>query len=146
MLSSSLLFACSAESESEPPECESHQTREACESAEPVEGGSMGASLGGSCLWEVRVAAAVGSDGTCEFGEPTGRCIGDSVSEIGCIGGFTCSPDGPTVKGAWVEDGGETQLIAANVCSNFEGATACAHPDIEERPECACLCDPGWPG
>lgn len=107
----------------------------------------MSGSLGGSCVWEVRVNAAVRSDGTCEFGEPAGRCIGDSVSGIGCAGfGFTCSPDGPTVKGAWSEEGDETVLVSANVCSNFEGATVCAHPDIEERPECACLCDPGFPG
>lgn len=106
----------------------------------------MGGSFGGYCLWEVRVSAAVQSDGTCEFGEPTGRCIGESVSEIGCIGGFTCTPDGPTVKGGWSEDGNETQLVSGNVCSPFDGATLCAGPGSEERPECACLCDSGWPG
>jgi len=147
LLSTVLLFACSTDPESEPPECESLLTRDACESAEPFGPSSMGALLGGSCIWEVRVSAAVRSDGTCEFGEPTGRCIGDFVSEIGCAGfGYTCSPDGPDVKGAWSDDGGETLLVSANVCSHFEGATACAHPDVEERPECACLCDPGWPG
>lgn len=133
--------------------CESQTERAGCEGAEGFVDGASG--TGSGCVWETQVPVSLGDDGACVFGEATGRCTVDTVSGIGCAsgGGVACleaRPDVPSFGGVRQVEGG-VGLVEAEVCIEIPDTQPC---DVDadgialegSAPECACMCDPAWPG
>jgi hypothetical protein len=103
----------------------------------------------GGCLWipwfPVRLV-----DGVCTFGDPRGTCEFIPCSEEGCATLSPCNSEG--FGGAFLIDGeGKVTLGFADWClAPPAPAQACIFDGqgqlLEGPPECACLCDPTFPG
>lgn len=100
-----------------------------------------------SCRWVSWVGVEHDPESqTCEFGEVTGECVMDRAGSEGCLTGVegTCTDEMAYVRQA----GGGVALTKAPLCAPPLGTELCAPLDGGDFsvPECACLCDPGFPG
>ena len=103
----------------------------------------------GSCLWipwfPVRLV-----EGTCSFGDPRGSCAFIRCQSEGCATLSPCNSEG--FGGAFMTDSeGKVTIGFADWClSPPAPAQACIFDTdqqlLEGPPECACLCDPAFPG
>lgn len=104
---------------------------------------------GGSCVWIAWFPVRL-MDDLCGFGDPRGQCAFVPCSEEGCAAQSPCGPEG--FGGGFIV--GENDVVSvgfANWCLGPPApAQACIFDFeaqlIEGPPECACLCDPGFPG
>ncbi|WAS94075.1 hypothetical protein [Nannocystis punicea] len=104
---------------------------------------------GGSCVWVAWFPTRL-VDGTCEFGDPRGQCAFVPCQEEGCAELSPCGPEG--FGGGFIV--GENEVVSVGFARWCLGppdpGQACVF-DFEQQllegpPECACLCDPGFPG
>lgn len=124
-------------------------TAEQC-AMETDELGCISWELGGSghCVWIPYFPVRL-MDGVCSFGDPRGQCAFVPCSEEGCATLSPCGPEG--FGGAFII--GEDDVVSvgfANWCLNPPGPGQACIFDFEGEllegpPECACLCDPGFP-
>jgi hypothetical protein len=122
--------------------CEQQSDRAACE-AVPSEN-YLWEDQAMWCAWWIEVPVELVGD-TCNFGELQARCVANAASEVGCL-----SPSDAcgSAEGAWsFVEGGEVIIGRGEICTD-------SHPvcNVDARgtvnegvPECACLCDPGFP-
>ena len=94
------------------------------------------------CYWAVSVPVTL-SEGVCEFGEPSGACVGNSASEIGCPGGGGACHDPRTGDAELVE--GQVVLTLGDSCARGSCQVDGEGNVLSGLPECACFCDPGFP-
>lgn len=128
-----------------PPEaaqtCAAQTDRARCNAA-------TGDFAGGNCLWipwfPVRLV-----EGTCTFGDPRGSCAFIECHSEGCTEILPCNG---MFGSAFMKDAeGKVTIASADWCL---APPAPAQPCIfdtdqnllEGPPECACLCDPAFPG
>ncbi|MBZ5715598.1 hypothetical protein [Nannocystis pusilla] len=104
---------------------------------------------GGSCVWIAWFPVRL-MDGVCGFGDPRGQCAFVPCSEEGCATLSPCGPEG--FGGAFMV--GEDDAVNVGFADWCQSPPAPARACIfdfegqltEGPPECACLCDPGFPG
>ena len=105
------------------------------------------------CTWSDWVPVTLEGD-TCVFGEVEASCLLEWLEPgPGCAGstGIACRPDGPRGEIAlYREVSGQAQLQAAVRCAPPPDAQRCfldAQGQVQDGPpECACICDPDFPG
>jgi hypothetical protein len=104
---------------------------------------------GGSCVWVAYFPVRL-MDGICAFGDPRGQCAFVRCQEEGCAELSPCGPEG--FGGAFVVGEDETVSVGfARWCLEPPAPGQACVFDFEQQllegpPECACLCDPGFPG
>ncbi len=132
--------------------CQSQTDRMGCEAVPGFESDQVAEPQFGFCLWETSVPVELGEDGTCAFGEPTGRCAVDTASTVGCSTPTSaCEGDEENAfyVGVRQTESGPV-LIEGDVCINHTDAEMCfigkGGVEQESPAECACFCDDGWPG
>lgn len=135
--------------------CEAQADRAGCGAAGGFESESTDEPQFANCVWETETPVELGDDGTCTFGEPTGQCIVDTGSTVGCAsgGGVECGVFRPGVGrfGGIRETESGTVLVEAVVCTGIPDTVGCFVDGdgvaLEDSPPvCACMCDPAWPG
>ncbi len=105
------------------------------------------------CTWSDWVPVTLEGD-ACVFGEVEASCVLEWLEPgPGCAGstGIACRPDGPRGEIAlYREVSGQAQLQAAVRCAPPSDAQRCflgAQGQVQDGPpECACICDPNFPG
>jgi len=96
------------------------------------------------CGWETWTPVALGEGDVCEFGTPVSACGIGTASESGCPSEFAGCDNGEAAarNGA---DG--LEVTPDGSCTNPE--LWCVFTDgevVSGPPECACICDAGFPG
>jgi hypothetical protein len=122
--------------------CEQQGSRESCE-AVPEQSNDENAEYLW-CAWVVEVPAQLDGD-TCTFGTPISGCRVAHASEIGCASGSldACS----SAELGWSRMDGDTLLVGRGGLCDFPTTTSCnvSPMGVVGAPECACLCDSGFP-
>ena len=104
------------------------------------------------CVWSDWVPVTL-DGGACVFGQIQATCVRERLSPgPGCedAGGVSCRP--ATEMGLYREVDGQPQIQSSVRCHSEGGmnATKCAVDDqgkaTNSPPECACICDPDFPG
>jgi hypothetical protein len=128
-------------------QCAAQTDPASCEAVpSPIE--QFGAGAGAPyCAWQVWTNTTLAPDGTCSFSETEASCV-MTVNGDGCWGAQRCL-DGHAA-GGFRYDGRTVQIGFANWCGGPPYNRQCeAGADgtlYSGPPECACLCDPSWPG
>jgi hypothetical protein len=98
------------------------------------------------CAWSVEVPVVLDAGGACGFGQPTAACTFVMAGDLGCASdSVACG----SAELGWSRVEGDQLVIGrGDVCTS--GLDVC---DVAEDgtvlagvPECACLCDAGFPG
>lgn len=100
------------------------------------------------CVWEDWVPTTIDEAGACVFGEVVASCELDALGPggIGCLSAPAECTGGQKMIFREGTDG--VEILVAPLCSFPPDVDACfAHPEGEPMaPECACGCDPSFPG
>ncbi|MCR9164722.1 MAG: hypothetical protein ACE37F_33910 [Nannocystaceae bacterium] len=99
------------------------------------------------CNWETWVEVEL-VDGACSFGEVQSACTGESYSTAGCAAWGSCEQGGIHAAVTVAADGTVQLGTSPNgwCFGAYEDACGAGNPNAEDPAECACACDPGWPG